>query len=224
MGKYIVELKKNETLYKAATRESDGTAYVCSAIGTPYTAPDLEQVKADAYSEGLKDGKAVTLANEQNNAFNDGYKKCLDDMELVRKKERDRGYDDGYQSGLADAWDAARKICLNTCDGGMTIAEIAKIFDVSYYRDAMKKYSASEAIEEIRAYEQAQKEKEEQIQVGDEVITASGKAVVMGVGPVHFEYFNADGSSGYDEVKNVKKTGRTFPEIAEVLRKMKESE
>lgn len=41
MGKYIVELKKNETLYKAATRESDGTAYVCSAIGTPYTEPDL---------------------------------------------------------------------------------------------------------------------------------------------------------------------------------------
>ena len=50
MGKkYIVELKKNETLYKAATRESDGTAYVCSAIGTPYTAPDLEQIRKEAW-------------------------------------------------------------------------------------------------------------------------------------------------------------------------------
>ena len=68
------------------------------------------------------------------------------------------------------------------------------------------------------------KAKEEQIQVGDEAITASGKAVVMGVGPVHFEYVCADGSIGYDEVKNVKKTGRHFPEIAEVLRKMKETE
>ena len=60
MGKYIVELKKNETLYKAATRESDGTAYVCSAIGTPYTEPDLEQVRKEAYKEGrevgIKDG------------------------------------------------------------------------------------------------------------------------------------------------------------------------
>lgn len=50
MGKkYIVELKKNETLYKAATRESDGTAYVCSAIGTPYTEPDLEQIRKEAW-------------------------------------------------------------------------------------------------------------------------------------------------------------------------------
>ena len=61
MGKYIVELKKNETLYKATTRESDGTAYVCSAIGTPYTAPDLEQVRKEGYKEGreagIKDGK-----------------------------------------------------------------------------------------------------------------------------------------------------------------------
>ena len=57
MGKYIVELKKNETLYKAATRESDGTAYVCSAIGTPYTEPNLEQVRKEAYEQGLSDEK-----------------------------------------------------------------------------------------------------------------------------------------------------------------------
>ena len=66
------------------------------------------------------------------------------------------------------------------------------------------------------------KQEKEEIKVGDEVIRASGKAVVMGVGPVHFEYVYADGSSGFDEVKNVKKTGRHFPEIAEVLQKMKE--
>ena len=56
MGKYIIELKKNETLYKAATRESDGTAYVCSAICTPYTAPDLEQVRKEAYDDGYNAG------------------------------------------------------------------------------------------------------------------------------------------------------------------------
>ena len=56
MGKYIVELKKNETLYKATTRESDGTAYVCSAIGTPYTAPDLERVRKEAYQKGYETG------------------------------------------------------------------------------------------------------------------------------------------------------------------------
>ena len=76
-------------------------------------------------------------------------------------------------------------------------------------------------IEKIDAYEQ---EKEEQIQVGDEVTTASGKAVVTGVGPVHFEYVYADGSHGYDKVKNVTKTGRHFPELVEILKKMKGAE
>ena len=85
--------------------------------------------------------------------------------------------------------------------------------------DFFMKFNASEAIAKIKEYEDSKQE----IKVGDEVITASGKAVVMGVGPVHFEYVYADGSHGYDEVKNVKKTGRHFPEIAEVLQKMKET-
>ena len=68
MGKYIVELKKNETLYKATTRESDGTAYVCSAIGTPYTAPDLEQIRKEAYEKGLSD------------AFQKGYDAALNNL------------------------------------------------------------------------------------------------------------------------------------------------
>jgi phage terminase small subunit len=97
---------------------------------------------------------------------------------------------------------------------------MVEIFECDNAMGAMKVYSAYEAIEKIRQYEQ---EKEE-IQVGDEVITASGKAVVTGVGPVHFEYVYADGSHGFDKVKNIKKTGRHFPEIAEVLRKMKESD
>lgn len=82
--------------------------------------------------------------------------------------------------------------------------------------------------ESLRPYTEPDTEsirkKEEQIQVGDEVTTASGKAVVTGVGPVHFEYVYADGSHGYDEVKNVTKTGRHFPEIATVLQKMRETE
>ena len=82
MGKYIVELKKNETLYKAATRESDGTAYVCSAIGTPYTAPDIEQVRKEGYEKGWKEA--------EDNYFD--------------------GYSNGYDAGLDDAWKAAKKI------------------------------------------------------------------------------------------------------------------
>lgn len=60
-----------------------------------YTEPDIEQVKADAYLAGLKDGQGVTIESQQNNAFNDGYKKCLKDLEQVRKEAYEQGRRDG---------------------------------------------------------------------------------------------------------------------------------
>ena len=149
------------------------------------------------------------------------------DLEQVRKEAYKDGYNAGfgkkidasYQEGLNDAWEAARKICLNDSDGGLTVTEIANIFDVSYYRDAMKKYSAHEAIEKIRQYEQRQ---EEQIQVGDEVIIRYKKAVVTEITDrfVHIMYSDGSGYALFSE--NMTKTGRNFPEIAEVLEKMRE--
>lgn len=126
MGKYIVELKKNETLYKAATRESDGTAYVCSAIGTPYTAPDIEQVRKEAYEKGYDDAKS--------------------------------GYDNGFENGMIVAWEAARKICANWCISDDDLALIfgkGKTID-----DIMREFTATEAIEKIRQYEQEKEEKQ----------------------------------------------------------------
>lgn len=165
---------------------------------TPYTEPDMEQVRREAYEDGYKTAKVQCNIQAEK------------DLREVGERH--------YQKGLSDAWEAARKICTNWV---LPDSVLSKIFGMDKtIDDIMKENKASEAIEKIRAYEQ---EKEE-INVGDEVITASGKAVVMGVGPVHFEYAYADGSSGYDEVKNVKKTGRNFPEIAEVLQKMREGQ
>jgi len=157
----------------------------------PYTEPDLEQVKCEAYEEGRNS--------------------LLIEVQKAGKNKIKLEEDEYYQRGLYDAWEAARKIWENDMD---TLQEIFGW--VPMRMDVFLKYTASECIEKIRQYEQ------KELKVGDEVITDSGKAVVMGVGPVHFEYFNADGSSGYDEVKNVKKTGRTFPEIASVFDRMRE--
>jgi hypothetical protein len=150
------------------------------------------------------------------------------DLEQVRKEAYKDGYNAGfgkkidasYQEGLNDAWEAARKICLNDSDGGLTVTEIANIFDVSYYRDAMKKYSAHEAIEKIRQYEQ---EKEE-IKVGDEVINRDKKAVVTEITDRFVRIMYSDGSGYALFSENMTKTGRNFPEIAEVLAKMKETD
>ena len=141
----------------------------------PYVKPDLEQVRKEAYQKGRKDVETQFCS----------YDACKN-----RQEE--------YQRGLTDAWEAARKICLNDSDGGLTVTEIANIFDVSYYRDAMKKYSASEAIEKIWQYEQ---EKDRQARI---------------------EY-NFDEIKDVLET-TAKECNVSLDEIAEVLAKMKESE
>ena len=196
MGKYIVELKKNETLYKATTRESDGTAYVCSAIGTPYTASDLEQVRKEAYEDGYKTAKVQCNIQTEK------------DLREVGERH--------YQKGLSDAWEAARKI------RDMTWKEQIEAFGTDSYADIIA-LSASECIEKIRQYEQ---EKEE-IQVGDEVNAPFGKAIVVNIDSVAKKIWlvYADGHGGFEYFKDAPtKTGRHFPEIAEVFAKMKESD
>ena len=135
----------------------------------------------------------------------------------------------GYDAALDDLWEAMQKAIKMYCEIDNEVY-LRVFYDVNSdwgesVLQALFKNTPQHLIDSIRKYEQRQEEQrqEEQIQVGDEVITASGKAVVMGVGPVHFEYANADGSYGYDKVKNVKKTGRHFHEIAEVLQKMRDN-
>ena len=137
MGKYIIELKNRETLYKAAIK--NGEPYVTIALGKPYTEPDLEQVRKEAYEKGRKDVETQFCS----------YDACKN-----RQEE--------YQRGLADAWEAARKIVLDTDKGGIPISKLQQIFHKGWPNEIIGAFSASEALEEIRAHEQAQKEKEEQ--------------------------------------------------------------
>ena len=172
MGKYIVELKKNETLYKATTRESDGTAYVCSAIGTPYTEPDLEQIKRD--------------------------------------------YDAWYEKGLADAWEAAKKIALMDTETSENVTGYFGLFRI------MENLTPMQAIEKIRQYEQ-----ENRFRVGDEFETESGNRFVITKmdGKEVDRYIDGNGTTYcmIAKYKVMRKTGRHFPEIAAVLQKMKEA-
>ena len=175
MGKYIIELKRGETAYK--TVDSNGTPLIQLLAPIPYTEPDLEQVRCAAYEEGRNS--------------------LLIEVQKAGKNTIKLEEDEYYQRGLEDAWEAARKICLNECDGGMTPTEVNKIFGVGFYRDALLE-SASEAIEKIRQYEQ-EKEKDRQARI---------------------EY-------NFDEIKDVlettvKECNVSLDEIAAVLEKMRE--
>ena len=129
-----------------------------------------------------------------------------------------------YQRGLNDAWDAARKITGSVMDGCFNYNELNVLFGSKYPESIINKYSAYECIEKIRQYEQ-----EQQIQVGDEVVFYNGEKCVVTVvedGQVA-EVMDKGGFSMRmdDGLRNsMKKTGRHFPEIVKVLKKMQEGE
>lgn len=151
------------------------------------------------------------------------------DLEQVRKEAYADGYNTGfgrkidasYQEGLSDAWDAVRKLEFGTDKGGIPTDTIAEIFGTPIPYRVLRDFTASEAIEKIRQYEQKQ---EEQIQVGDEVIAASGKAVIIDISDNkdNARYIYSDSTLGFDNICNLRKTGRRFSEVAALFEKMRE--
>jgi hypothetical protein len=157
---------------------------------TPYTESDIEKnVREEAYEKGYQDAVVKIGSDEQ----------------AIAEK--------AYQSGLSDAWEAARKLVLDSNHGGLTNYDIEEIFGVDE-EQAIINYSASEAIEKIRQYEQKQ---EERLEVGDEVILD-----VVDEDGIPEKLLEPDGYT-LTLTTDVKlpKTGRHFPEIAAVLEKMR---
>ena len=176
---------------------------------TPYTEPEPHaEVTADAYQRGYE-----TAKHECEDCPKQAYTDAL-------KME-------SYQKGLSDAWEAARKIGSNSMcslkEMGFDFSQCA-VSDYNPSWFVVKNYSASEAIEKIRQYEQ---ENENQIQVGDEVEGDEDKqrGVVI---DSRFENSQVAVLTGNSKVYSwwskcaIHKTGRHFPEIAEVLAKMKD--
>lgn len=136
MGKYIIEtdgtIEDNIQGYLGFPIEICGKrTWVKTDIKlTPYTELDLEQVRKEAFEKG--------------------YSTAVAEQECAVKGAAEKG----YQKGLSDAWEAARKIALPPEDGGIGVDKVDEIFHVAYYCDALKYCSASEAIEKIRQYEQ----------------------------------------------------------------------
>lgn len=94
-----------------------------------------------------------------------------DKIEEIIRNVYETGYDDGindgninngtfnakieevYYNGLYDAWEAARKIVYPIEYGGLTPGQLSKIFGTAPTYDILKRFSATEAIENIKEYE-----------------------------------------------------------------------
>ncbi len=161
---------------------------------TPYTEPDLEQVKKEAYDEGYISGS---------------------------KEDFDEAYLTGYNQGLADAWEAARKI------GDMPYGEEEKAFGSGGWT-FIEKHTAHEAIDMLKAYEDSKQE----LHIGDVVTfkTAYGKESGIVVDcHVPDVYSDVDkyivwcgGRVEYLVREWLTKTGVHIPEITSILQKIKE--
>lgn len=198
--KYIIEIPDNTAwLQWVKVFDKDGHVYFDFKDPedlTPYIEPDLDAVKKEVHD------------------------KCMSEAEDLAYKLYSPKIDEAYQRGLNDAWEAARKIACDRPHGGFHIDTKQHIFGSSDYAYILANYNASEAIEEIRQYEQEQDE----IKVGNEVNGKCGRGIITKISNDgdHFNIMWENGSTGYYMIEDFKKTGKHFPEIAEVLRKMQE--
>ena len=88
------------------------------------------------------------------------YKKGLHDGESKCR------YCNEYQRGLEDAWEAARRIVVDTDHGGLALGTLSGIFGTQSYSYIMRENTVQEAIDKIKAYEDKHSDR---IEVGDEV-------------------------------------------------------
>lgn len=73
------------------------------------------------------------------------------------QEDCDRARSEGYQEGLNDAWEAARKLAENV---PTTNQEIFDYQVIGYLEDVLEKCTAEEAIEKIKVYEEQKAEDE----------------------------------------------------------------
>lgn len=131
---------------------------------------------------------------------------------------------------MNDAWEAAKKIALNPCEGGLSIEELNEIFGCCTLQQVFRKYSASEVIVKLKTYEERRKVDEE-IKIGDEVESLyNDRTVIEGMIPwVVTKIQEVDGKKYYYGIdvegtpRNndfVRKTDRHF-DIDKILKEMK---
>lgn len=89
-----------------------------------------------------------SIKNRISHVYNQGYEDGKESVQI----------DDStaYERGLNDAWECARKMMLSDEDGGIALSDILKIFGMTQY-SAIKSFSASEAMDKIKEYEEKQK-------------------------------------------------------------------
>ena len=181
-------------------------------------------------TEGMKKQAQELIYQAYTRGYNVGYEEGKGQAwsEEIKKYEIEPDKEREYiEQGRNEAWEAARKLvsagykeCNEILDDG--------VLSIETDDEIFVRCTASEAIEKIREWEKKQ-EKYVKFHIGDEVIYDGDKWIVvreeyafgMNIPTVSVMVWNGCFIASV-KVSDIKKTGRTFPQISEVLEKLKE--
>jgi len=165
-------------------------------------------------TEGMKRQAKELIEQAYQRGYKAGVESCADAIGQIS----DDAKNDGITEGRDEAWELAYKLVFNQ-------GNIRDVFDSKSLGSIVEEYSVTEAIEKIREWEEKQTQEEDnEIHVGDEVKNQYGfKYFITGIND---NLCCGIGGTGYyqNDIRLVKKTGRSIPEIAEVLKKIQEGE
>lgn len=158
-----------------------------------------------AYERGVKDGEERREA------------KALKNMAEYSQSR----FQDGYECGANEVWEAAKRLAVAPKDGGLTSGQIEEIFGeyLSLF-DIFFKYSVQEVLERLKAWDER-----DIITVGDEV-TEDGDLtyIVTRIYQGCYDAICPDGAVYHDlDMADKHKTGRHF-DIKEILGKLRGEE
>jgi hypothetical protein len=143
------------------------------------------------------------------------YLECLTEWtSYIEEREREDSdlYRDLYQKGLEDAWKLAGKVTLPPSQEGMTAEEILECFDVVNEWYVLR--SPVSVAQEMYDTWKAKKEQEEQIHVGDVVVSLTTGNEYIVLYKIDDGEFSAIMVSGGDTIifrkEYVKKTGKHY--------------
>lgn len=194
--------------------EIDDVLYIESAGGLAYEPWYLVNGVEGTYFED-DDLDSLERYDGDKGVWNAGYKTGYDKgYQEGALNPSSIGYEHGYEAGLNDAWECARKMYY------LTDGEKRDIFGYGATKEIYGRLSAFEAIEKLRDYE-ANKDK---IKVGDEVRLKDLGLIGVVTRLADLEQAACimfdDGSATWKSVNGAKKTGRHFP-IEDILEQMR---
>lgn len=140
------------------------------------------------------------------------YLECLTEWTTyIEEHEREDG--DLYQKGLDDAWEMMKGVCLPPYEGGMELYEVIECFGKGLLKDILRNNSASEAKSKYDEWKE-KKEHEEQIHVGDVVVSLTTGNEYIVLYKMDDKKFSAIKVSGGDTMifrkEYVTKTGKHY--------------